>query len=1224
MKLLSYLLSYKKVILALALASSLFWLMFAGTKLVGPNGRIKLDTSLEPFFSHDHGDYDLFKATEREFGDENLLFLVVTIPQGRLDLNFLLAFKGLEQELNEKLPHLAKTRSLLNFPSQKGPCVGHSYFYHPFAGAYCEEIFEHYQRQMACFNQAPAAKEAEEDILAGLEQAPDSVPESSLTLACPEGEAQLNPKQLAYQTESLVQSSLERLSADPLIQGELVGKKGEALAIVLKTSATDSQARHQTLDQLEIMVGDWRTQGWEIYYGGQPREEYASAKALIKSLLKVGPWSMVILLLAMWVLYQHSMAPAALLLISFAGCSWAVGFFALWGGQINPVTLVLPPLIATVGTSYVIHFISQYFQVAAHPELSQDQIILKTLERVSLPLGLALLTTLVGFLALLFSPIPAIRDMGLFALVGIFFMAFFTLLLLPCLLPLWPRPQSGERKVGAWDRIFTWSGQLIATSSKGLIYGWLGLALLGSLAAYQVKVDAQTSSLPESSPVRRDRAYIEARFGGTSYLRLILINQKDKVTSAQTLVQLAKLKEWLARFPEQPELKLERLYSPLEYINAERQGLDGLTDEEAVFYLNRLDQRFGVRFLSSDSKQLALTLRLKSLSTGTFLAFRDQLKQELSKEFPGLEHRITGSPVLAAASADQIASSQGISLFLAFLLIALILSFLFFSIKVGLWALAPNLVAVVTFFGMLGLLGVPIGVTLSVIAAIALGIGVDDTIHFILHFKRNLYELKEEREAIQKTLRAVGKPMVYTTLVLAFGFGTLAFSELDGQVTFGLMTAFTLLMALFANLFFLPALLIRTRFVVVWEYLTLRYTPEFISSISLFSSMNIHESKLLTLVADTRDYEDGEIIFRENEPGDDVFVILEGQVEVFFDARFHGQDRPITCLERGQVFGERVLFPKANRMDSARALGKVQLLELNVKNLTDLKTRFPLIAVKLYFNLAQNLCRSILACYRDQDHQAPEQVSEKRDLINALSRIGRKGPSQRKESRLMAYYHRWVVDPINRRRDFAHFDHDTSHFMSLIDQILDSGEISYYQIILIKGFVHSELTLSQSENRQIERLIERIEAGQVQEVRPAFSNAFTDLNPRQISWLRENFEPKNLPSQSKLFVQGEFGGSMILILSGRIETRLETGPGAPKVLSEYGAGDFLAERALFVGQMVRPYSAVALTDTEVIFLSPEGFQKIVKQRKRLAAQLAFNMVGFLATKLRRCILSVYA
>ena len=247
--------------------------------------------------------------------------------------------------------------------------------------------------------------------------------------------------------------------------------------------------------------------------------------------------------------------------------------------------------------------------------------------------------------------------------------------------------------------------------------------------------------------------------------------------------------------------------------------------------------------------------------------------------------------------------------------------------------------------------------TISVIAAIALGIGVDDTIHFLSHYNEYANKLRNKRKASLKTVPVVGRAMLFSTMALSAGFILFSQSEMESVILFGTFTAFTLLACLAIDMTFLPSVVMETGLITVWDYVGLKFDDEFVKDIDMFENMTVREAKMASLMAYSVDMEPGKQLFSQGEIGEEMYVVLNGSISIFLE---NDEIRTnLVRLEKGNTFGEMGLFRNAERSASAEAYEKTRLLVINRDCLEPLKKRHPKIASKLFLNLANNLQLSL-------------------------------------------------------------------------------------------------------------------------------------------------------------------------------------------------------------------------------------------------------------------------
>ena len=298
-----------------------------------------------------------------------------------------------------------------------------------------------------------------------------------------------------------------------------------------------------------------------------------------------------------------------------------------------------------------------------------------------------------------------------------------------------------------------------------------------------------------------------------------------------------------------------------------------------------------------------------------------------------------------------MAHAQAQSLLMMVVTIFLIVSLLFVNLKAGLIAVLPNLLPVVVLFGVMGFAGIPLDSGTSMVAAIALGICVDDTMHFMARYHRQLRVHKEEFAALQATVNAEAVPIIATSVALAAGFITLATSSFIPIVHFGLLSAMVICLALLATFLLTPLLLSRTRLISAWDLLSIRLRRDCLQQCALFRDMKVWQIKKVLLVNEVREYLPGEIIIEQGQPGKKVFIVLEGRAEVR-KRRADDTLMRLNTLAMGDTFGEVALLSKRPRTAQVRAVETTRVLGLSWDSIERLGKTFPHISVKLFRNLS--------------------------------------------------------------------------------------------------------------------------------------------------------------------------------------------------------------------------------------------------------------------------------
>jgi hypothetical protein len=331
-----------------------------------------------------------------------------------------------------------------------------------------------------------------------------------------------------------------------------------------------------------------------------------------------------------------------------------------------------------------------------------------------------------------------------------------------------------------------------------------------------------------------------------------------------------------------------------------------------------------------------------------------RIREYVSKQFPSRFHvEATGSLVLLTGTASDIVAGQIKSLSLALVVIFAIMALMYLSVRVALLAIVPNVVPIVVFFGAMGWSGIYLNLGTSLIAAIALGIAVDSTIHYMARLNLELKKTTEQEAVIVKTLGTVGIPILYATLALLAGFLIFGLSNFVPIQQFGLLASLTMGTALLTNLLLLPALLATSQFVTVWDLMFVKLGREPHKTIPLFADLGATQARIVALMSQLRSYGKGQRIVRQGDRGDEMFVLVNGRAEVVLNSQT--APRVLRELRRGDVFGEMGLIRRVERTADVIAKEDVEVMAMNEKILRRVQRLYPRIAAKIFLNIAKVL-----------------------------------------------------------------------------------------------------------------------------------------------------------------------------------------------------------------------------------------------------------------------------
>ncbi|MEQ8470999.1 MAG: MMPL family transporter [Marinoscillum sp.] len=490
-------------------------------------------------------------------------------------------------------------------------------------------------------------------------------------------------------------------------------------------------------------------------------------------------------------------------LISVTSLIWLLGLMAWLNYPITILGTLIPPVILFVATSDAIHLINAFRNLSEKEFIKRIQL---SVNKVFIPTMLTSVTTAIGFLSLMTIDTVPIQHLGIFAALGIIIAIVVTFTFAPLLINREFPERKPSRKL---KRAAIW----ILRNQKVVLSSWIVITALSVLGISQLKTDVYLlKDLPENSQVRKDFSLVDNQFGGSKPWEMaIWAAQSKSVWSYQVILELDKVHAHIAN-----HYPMERLLSPVTLIKYANQMLNGgLIDayeipeekdfKQTVEQVKRLQKRGLLPELTTQSGEYGrlagfipeygsyeTTLRNKELE-----AF---IRSEVDSTV--LMTKLTGTTYLIDKSHEMLSMNLIKGLLIGIGIISLLLGLYFRSFKVLLISIIPNIIPLLAVAGYMGLTDAPLKLTTSVIFAVAFGIAVDDTIHFLAVYQR--CKNKSSVWKIVHTFTSAGKAIILTTVIIVGGFFLFTLSSFGATYYLGLFMTISLLIALLTDLTILP------------------------------------------------------------------------------------------------------------------------------------------------------------------------------------------------------------------------------------------------------------------------------------------------------------------------------------------------------------------------------------------------------------------------------------
>ncbi|HVT37261.1 MAG TPA: efflux RND transporter permease subunit, partial [Nevskiaceae bacterium] len=639
-----------------------------------------------------------------------------------------------------------------------------------------------------------------------------------------------------------------------------------------------------------------------------------------------------------------------------------LGTLAALGHPLNLITSLVPPLLVTMGLAYCAHILCEYQQLGGEGQMADAQMrIALLLSEVTGPVLLTGFTTAVGLLAIAFNPLPAITEFAWLSAVGVFYTVVLVLTFLPAALRFMPAARAHD---GRSERLFERVGRRVGefdVRQRRLILLCAGLLAVVALAACTlIRVGDQFVGIfPERARVRADFEAVNRLLGGVNPLSIVIDGPTDIFTEPYVLRSLDELEQWLLHQPEVGAVTtlsdhVKELAANLAH--AQNAGIPSSRDMvKQLLFFGDGELLRGV--VNSQRSSTLVTLRLRVDDTADISEFVERLRPELDRLPTGLTAHITGNTMLVTDSVAGATSGQIQSVAFALFVIYLCLALQFASWSVGLLATLPTALQTAIYFGALGISGITLNATTSLVECLVLGLAVDDTIHYLARFNTTARRVGSEQNAAVAALSAVLRPVTLTKVILALGFLMLITGDLRNQVLFGWLAALTLATAWMVDVFVTPAFISGVRVVTLWDSLRLNLGHDVQGTIPLFAGLSTRQARVFALMSQIIEVPAGTRLMTEGEsagdgekgdPRGDVYVVIDGQLQVWTER--DGARRDLTTLGRGAVVGETGYFGQ-RRMATVDTLTRARLLRFDDADQEMVMRRYPKIAARVFLNL---------------------------------------------------------------------------------------------------------------------------------------------------------------------------------------------------------------------------------------------------------------------------------
>jgi predicted RND superfamily exporter protein len=627
---------------------------------------------------------------------------------------------------------------------------------------------------------------------------------------------------LENSTNEQLSNVKQNITLDPFLNGALINSSGNATAIVLRINEEENTFfnRNYIIDSINDVLEEYRSD-YEFHTSGIPYFRNQYVNLLNGEIVMYIAISSILIILLLWYIYRTIWGVLFPMVIVWSTLLLTVAIIQLTGGYLEIMSSTIAPILLCVGVADAIHMISKYDD-ARESGFSKHNSIIEMLKTLGSATFLTSLTTAIGFATLFTSTVMPMRRFGIYTAAGVLIAYLVTIFFLPVILSRLKSKRIFDEKSGSFYPLLQkWLNKLAGLNRlnyrKVVILGLL-VTVIFSIGITKIEVNGKVfDDVGDDTELMQDSHFFSEQIAPQFPMEfLINTEEPDGALSVDLLQRVSQFEQKLLEYPEiHRVVGLHTLMGEVHRVLTDGERNKDLnnplpeSDQAIAQYtllmeINEADELYNL--VDFDYRKLRITAQTEDAGSKRINEIRDEFRSEMKRLFPDEEVTVTGTTILSADLTDKIVYSLAWSIMLAIIAITLIMATLFKSFKMALIALVPNLIPLLIVGGVMGYAGVDIKPSTAVIFTIALGIAVDDSIHYLARFRIEYLKSKAMLPSLTATTVRTGRAIIVTSLILIAGFGTLITSAFTSTAMMGILVCTTIFGALLADLFVLPSL----------------------------------------------------------------------------------------------------------------------------------------------------------------------------------------------------------------------------------------------------------------------------------------------------------------------------------------------------------------------------------------------------------------------------------
>ena len=612
-------------------------------------------------------------------------------------------------------------------------------------------------------------------------------------------------------TKTQLDSLRNRVMSKEMYKGNIVSEDGTSTLVMF--TLLDDADKQAVAKEIKEKITNLNLPE-KISFGGIPMMMDDVSNLMIVDMRNLIPITFIIIMLVLLISFRSARGVILPLLTASISTVWVLGFMQLLGYKLNLVSINMPVILLAVGSAYTIHVINRVNETKGK---DRKKALISALTYIIIPVLLSGITTAFGFISFVFGAyLTMIRDFGIFTSLGVLIALLISIVFVPAITSAFSMFKSQKALKGRMKSEDTIMGKMLLTPFSNLIVKhpkyitvtWIAIIAISIWGIFNIKTSINMAEyFKKNNPTKVTEDIMQKKFGGSIPVFVVF---KGDMQSPEVLKKMIETEDYMKQYPDiSTTQSVADLIEQMNDVMGEGKRIPDEKDKiEQLWFL--LDgQDIMTQLVTDDLDEGIIQSKFASAHSDDmkeFVVYMNEYIKENSTD--DCQILLTGMPSVYVKLNDSLINSQFSSLVIAILLVVLIVALILRSFPKGIYAAVPIVATIIILFGFMGITGIALDIATVLVASIALGMGIDYSIHIITHFSKKFDEVKNINEAIKDSIMVSGKAIIINVISVAAGFLVLTFSHIVPIQNFGLLVALSMFGAGIGALTLLPVILI--------------------------------------------------------------------------------------------------------------------------------------------------------------------------------------------------------------------------------------------------------------------------------------------------------------------------------------------------------------------------------------------------------------------------------